>query len=159
MKKPLLGCFSETPSSTAASLSQQSTADFMRYLSVVEILDLHRRVIEQSGGSTGLRDRGGLLSSVAQPKMTFGGEELYPSVLEKAAALAISLIQNHPFVDGNKRVAHAAMAVFLALNDREIEASVHEQEQLMVGLAAGDLGREGLVEWLSVHVVRQRDKA
>lgn len=53
MKKPLLGCFSETPSSTAASLSQQSTADFMRYLSVVEILDLHRRVIEQPGGSTG----------------------------------------------------------------------------------------------------------
>jgi len=83
----------------------------MRYLSVAEILDLHRRVIQQSGGAEGLRDRDGLLSAVAQPKMTFGGDELYASVIDKAAVLAVSLSQNHPFVDGNKRVAHAAMEV------------------------------------------------
>lgn len=63
----------------------------MRYLSAAEILDLHRRVIQQSGGAEGLRDRGGLLSAVAQPKMTFSGEELYPSVIDKAAVLAVSL--------------------------------------------------------------------
>jgi len=125
----------------------------MRYLSVAEILDLHRRVIQQSGGAEGLRDRDGLLSAVAQPKMTFGGDELYASVIDKAAVLAVSLSQNHPFVDGNKRVAHAAMEVFLVLNGQEIEASVDEQERLMMELAAGNLGREDVVEWLSAHVV------
>jgi death-on-curing protein len=125
----------------------------MRYLSAAEILDLHRRVIQQSGGAEGIRDRGGLLSAVAQPKMTFGGEELYPSVIDKAAVLAVSLTRNHPFVDGNKRVAHAAMEVFLVLNGREIEASVDEQERLMMELAAGNLRREDIVEWLSAHVV------
>jgi len=125
----------------------------MRYLSVAEILDLHRRVIQQSGGAEGLRDRDGLLSAVAQPKMTFGGDELYASVIDKAAVLAVSLSQNHPFVDGNKRVAHAAMEVFLVLNGQKIEASVDEQERLMMELAAGNLGREDVVEWLSAHVV------
>jgi death-on-curing protein len=131
----------------------------MRYLSIAEILDLHRRLIEESGGSAGLRDRGGLQSAVAQPRVTFGGEELYPSVIEKAAALAVSLIRNHPFIDGNKRVAHAAMAVFLLLNGRRIEASVDEQERLIVGLAAGDHDREDLSEWLSAHVVEKRSGA
>lgn len=125
----------------------------MRYLSAAEILDLHRRVIQQSGGAEGLRDRGGLLSAVAQPKMTFGGDELYASVIDKAAVLAVSLSQNHPFVDGNKRVAHAAMEVFLVLNGQEVEASVDEQERLMMELAAGNLGREDVVEWLSAHVI------
>jgi len=126
----------------------------MRYLSVAAILDLHRRVIRQSGGAEGFRDRGGLLSAVAQPKMTLGGDELYASVIDKAAVLAVSLSQNHPFVDGNKRVAHAAMEVFLVLNGQEVEASVDEQERLMMELAAGNLGREDVVEWLSAHVVR-----
>ena len=75
----------------------------MRYLTVTEVLDLHRRLIEQSGGSRGLRDRGVLVSAVRQPQMQFGGEELYASIAEKAAALGYALIQNHPFVDGNKR--------------------------------------------------------
>jgi death-on-curing protein len=85
--------------------------------------------------------------------MTFGGEDLYPSVIDKAAVLAVSLTQNHPFVDGNKRVAHAAMEVFLVLNGQEMEASVDEQERLMMELAAGNLRREDVVEWLSAHVV------
>lgn len=85
--------------------------------------------------------------------MTFSGEELYPSVIDKAAVLAVSLTQNHRFVDGNKRVAHAAMAVFLVLNGQEMGASVDEQERLMMELAAGNLGREDVVEWLSAHVV------
>jgi death-on-curing protein len=94
-----------------------------------------------------------LLSAAAQSNTTFGGEELYPSVIDKAAVLAVSLTQNHPFVDGNKRVAHAAMEVFLVLNGQEMEASVDEQERLMMELAAGNLGREDVVAWLSAHVV------
>ncbi|WP_281253282.1 type II toxin-antitoxin system death-on-curing family toxin [Longibacter salinarum] len=113
-------------------------------------------MIRQSGGSEGVRDQGGVLSAVAQPKMTFEGEELYPSMIEKAAVLAVSLTRNHRLVDGNKRVAHAAMEVFLLLNGREVKASVDEQEELMLGLAAGNLDREEVVEWLSDHVVRRQ---
>ena len=83
----------------------------MRYLTLDEVVELHRQLIEQSGGMAGLRSMDGLESSLAQPLMTFGGEDLYPSLVEKASALGYSLIQNHPFVDGNKRVGHAAMEV------------------------------------------------
>src|ERR1041385_5154493 len=110
----------------------------MRLLSLAEVLELHRRVIEQAGGSMGLRDLGALESAVAQPRMTFGGEDLYPSLVEKAVALCFSLVQNHPFIDGNKRVGHAAMETFLVLNGFEIEAATNEQERVILGLAAGE---------------------
>jgi death-on-curing protein len=86
--------------------------------------------------------------------MQFGGEELYSSLAEKAAALGFALIQNHPFVDGNKRVGHASMEVVLRLNGWEITASVDEQERLILDVAAGAVGRDELTEWLSVHVGR-----
>jgi death-on-curing protein len=124
----------------------------MRYLSLAELLELHRMVIEQAGGSTGLRDLGALESAVAQPRMTFGGEHLYASAIEKAAALCFSLVQNHPFVDGNKRLGHAAMETFLLLNGFEIDAVTDEQEQLILALAAGQLGREEFVAWLRDHI-------
>ena len=108
--------------------------------------------IEQAGGSSGLRDLGVLASAVAQPRMTFGGADLYSSLVEKAAALCFSLVKNRPFVDGNKRVGHAAMETFLVLNGLEIDASIDEQEQLMLSLAAGQLTREDLVVWLHGHV-------
>ena len=75
----------------------------MRYLSLAEVLTLHERVVAQSGGATGLRDMGALQSATAQPRATFDGVDLYASLAEKAAALAFSLVSNHPFVDGNKR--------------------------------------------------------
>ena len=81
----------------------------MRYLTVGEVLEIYSSVIKQSGGGMGIRDLGALESAVAQPRMTFNGEELYPTIVEKASALGFSLIQNHPFVDGNKRAGHAAM--------------------------------------------------
>jgi len=124
----------------------------MRYLSLAEVLELHRMIIEQAGGSSGLRDLGAVESAVAQPRMTFGGADLYPSLVEKAAALCFSLVKNHPFVDGNKRVGHAAMETFLVLNGLDIDASIDEQEQLMLSLAAGQLSREDLVGWLHEHV-------
>ncbi|GAP95980.1 type II toxin-antitoxin system death-on-curing family toxin [Leptolyngbya sp. NIES-2104] len=125
----------------------------IRYLPLIEILDLHRRIVETSGGAIGIRDLGMLESAIAQPRMTFGGEELYPSLLDKAAALGFSLVMNHPFVDGNKRIGHAAMETFLVLNGLEISASVDEQEQTILALAAGELEREQFVEWLKKHVV------
>lgn len=125
----------------------------MRFLTLGEVIDLHRALIAQSGGSDGIRDLHLLDSALAQPKATFGGEDLHPTVVEKAAALCVSLIQNHPFVDGNKRVGHAAMATFLALNGLEIEASVDEEEEIILRVAQGELDRQFMSEWLQRHTV------
>ena len=84
--------------------------------------------------------------------MAFGGQELYPSLAEKAAALGFSLVCNHPFVDGNKRVGHAAMETFLVLNGWELEAAVDEQEQVILRLAAGSLKRDEFVAWVQSHL-------
>lgn len=123
-----------------------------RFLTVEEVVELHRLVIAQSGGALGIRDLAGLDSAVAQPRMTFDGRDLYPTIVEKAAALAFSLIRNHPFVDGNKRIGHAAMATFLLLNGREIVAEVDDQEQIVIGVAEGTLGRERLTDWVQARV-------
>jgi death on curing protein len=120
----------------------------IRYLTLIEVLDLHRRILEQSGGALGIRDMGLLESAVAQPRMTFGGEDLYPSLFDKAAALGFSIIMNHPFVDGNKRTGHAATETFLVLNGLEINASVDEQERVVLAIASGKQEREVFVEWL-----------
>ncbi len=108
----------------------------MRYLTLGEVVELHRLVLQADGGAAGIRDLGALDSAIAQPKATFGGSDLYPTVIEKAAALCFSLVQNHPSVDGNKRVGHAAMETFLVLNGTEIAAAVDDQERLMLDLAA-----------------------
>ena len=126
----------------------------MRFLTLAEVLDLQRRVIEQSGGATGVRDLGGVESAVAQPQMTFGGEELYPTLESKATALCFSLVMNHPFVDGNKRIGHAAMETFLVMNGFELVADVDDAEEIFLTLAAGDLSREALLEWVSSHIQR-----
>ena len=129
----------------------------MRYVSLQEVISLHSLLISQSGGSSGLRDRGALDSAVAQPEGSFGGEDLYPDLASKAAALGHSLIQNHPFVDGNKRIGHAAMEVFLLLNGHEIDASVDEQENIIIDVASGKVSRIELSEWISNHIVARND--
>lgn len=125
----------------------------IQFLTVEQVEALHERLIEQSGGTLGLRDRGALESAVAQPQMTFGGADLYASLAEKASALAFGLVSNHPFVDGNKRVGHAAMEVFLLLNGYELDADVDEQEELILNLAAGRVEREVLTQWIEDHMV------
>jgi death-on-curing protein len=100
----------------------------------------------------GIRDLGAVESALAQPRMTFGGEELYSTLVDKAAAIGFSLIMNHPFIDGNKRIGHAAMEVFLVMNGLEIDASVDEQETIFLSLASGKLDREAFTQWLKCHV-------
>jgi len=124
----------------------------MRYLSLGEIVDLHQALLAQTGGATGIRDLGMLESALAQPRATFGGADLHPTLVHKAAALAFSLTLNHPFVDNNKRVAHAAMEVFLLLNGLDLNATIDEQERLMLDLADGRITREQLILWLNSHV-------
>ncbi len=127
----------------------------MRYLSIVEILELHDSIISSSGGAQGIRDIGSLESAVNQPRLTFDRIDLYPDVVSKAAAICFSLVMNHPFVDGNKRVGHAAMETFLILNGYEIEAIVDEQEKIILDLAAGKLTRQELTSWLNDHITRR----
>lgn len=124
----------------------------MRALTVDEVLETYQRIMQQSGGLVGVRDFGALESAVAQPYMTFGGNDLYPSLAEKAAALGFSLIQNHPFVDGNKRTGHAALATFLAINGYKIDASMDEQYEIILAVASGKLSRDNFTGWLSNHI-------
>jgi death-on-curing protein len=123
----------------------------VRYLTLGEVLELHRLVLAQTGGATGLRDLGALESAVGQPRQTFGGADLYPTLAEKGAALGFSLIQNHPFVDGNKRTGHAALETFLLMNGYELQASVDEAEAIILRVASGQCPRNDFVAWVAGH--------
>lgn len=125
----------------------------MRYLTLAQLLRLYERLLQESGGAAGIREEGGIESALAQPQITFGGDDLYPTLAEKAAALGFSLIMNHPFVDGNKRIGHAAMEAFLLLNGHEIVASVDEQEQVILLVTAGKLGRSEFTKWVTAHMM------
>lgn len=98
-------------------------------------------------------DRSALEAAVARPQATFGGEDLYPDIVAKAAALMHSLVMNHPFVDGNKRVGAHAGIVFLVVNDVEPEFSSAELTEVTLGVARGELSAEALAIWL-----RQRSR-
>ncbi|MCL4531193.1 MAG: type II toxin-antitoxin system death-on-curing family toxin [Chloroflexi bacterium] len=124
----------------------------MRYLTVAEVIQLYRLVMEQSGGTVGILSLASLESAIAQPRMTFNDAELYSTIAEKASALGYSLVMNHAFLDGNKRIGHAAMEVFLVLNGYEINAPADEQESIILNLAAGKLEREDFTEWIRKHI-------
>jgi death on curing protein len=125
----------------------------IEYLSIDQILDLHRRQIRAFGGASGIRDQGALESAVARPQATFGGEDLYPDVVAKAAALMHSLVMNHPFMDGNKRVGAHAGILFLLVNQVEPDFSSAELTEVTLGVARGELSAEALAIWL-----RQRSR-
>lgn len=126
----------------------------MRYLTLAEVLELHRLTVLQSGGGSGIRDMGGIESAVAQPQMKFGGQELYPTIESKASAICFSLVMNHPFIDGNKRVGHAAMETFLVLNGFELKTDIDDSEQVILRLAAGQLTRVELLNWVASKLQR-----
>jgi len=124
----------------------------MVYITLNEALEIYIRIMTQSGGMAGVLNLGALESALAQPRLTFGGEELYPTIIEKAAALGFSLVKNHPFVDGNKRTGHAVMDMFLTLNGYMIAATTEEQVKIMVQVASGEVGRQEFADWLRAHV-------
>ena len=124
----------------------------MRFITLAELIELHRRIIKQSGGGDGIRDLGLAESALAQPQMSFGGAELYPTLAEKAAALCFSLVMNHPFIDGNKRIGHAAMEPFLVLNGYQLDANIDDSESVILRLAAVNLDRVPFTAWVVEHV-------
>ncbi len=128
----------------------------MRYLTFEEVAYLHELIIDRTGGLGGFLNPEALESAVAQPQQSFGGHDLYPALHEKAAALGFLLISNHAFIDGNKRIAHAAMEVFLIYNGYELEADPFAAEQFFRALAAGEKTRGDLTEWVETHLVPRK---
>ena len=125
----------------------------IEYLSVEQILELHEYQIARFGGSSGLRDRGAVEAAVARPQMTFGGDDLYPDLAAKAAALLHSLVQNHPFVDGNKRVGAHAILLFARINGFRIAISPAKLTETVLSVARGELAAEALAIWIRQRLV------
>lgn len=123
----------------------------MNDLTPQQVLFLHSRIIAETGGSHGVRDLGALEAAVARPHLTFGGQDLYPDVFSKAAALMESIIRNHPFVDGNKRTGVAAAALFLLRNGWLLTASNEEVEQFTLRVAQSQASFDDIVRWLRAH--------
>lgn len=120
-------------------------------LTTAQVILLHQDLISETGGMDGLRDEGLLDSALNMPFQTFDGQPLYPSVQQKAARLCHSLVKNHPFIDGNKRVGVHVMLVFLAVNGIDL---VYTQEELIdmgLSLAAGELTYEAVLQWIMEH--------
>lgn len=123
----------------------------MMKLSKSQIFLLHNQLSAETGGSTGLRDEGMLDSAQNAPFQTFGGQDIYPSLVQKAARLCFGLVKNHPFVDGNKRIGVHTMLVFLALNGVELQYTQKELSDIILQLAAGEIQESDLLNWIVAH--------
>ena len=124
----------------------------MKILSKRQIHLLHSSLISESGGLDTVRDEGLLDSATNAPLATFSGLDLYPTLLEKAARLCFGLIQNHPFVDGNKRIGTHAMLVFLEINNISLSYDDEELISTILSVASGQLNYDGLLDWIQKHV-------
>lgn len=124
----------------------------MKILTKRQVLMLHASLIAESGGCDGIRDEGLLDSAINSPLQSFAGEDLYPTVLEKAARLGFGLIRNHPFIDGNKRIGTHAMLVFLAVNGITLSYEDDDLIRIILSVAAGELDDTGLLNWLQRHI-------
>jgi death-on-curing protein len=115
------------------------------------VLTIHTDLLQRYGGQAGIREKSLLESAPAQPKMTFGGKYVHKTLFDKAAAYGYHLCMNHPFVDGNKRVAFILMDIFLQKNDYEIVAEEEEVYSMMMSLASGRISKVQLSLWLKKH--------
>jgi death-on-curing protein len=125
----------------------------VKYLTPEQVLFIHSRLIAETGGSHGIRDLGLLQSAIARPQATFDGQDLYPDIFFKAGALMESLLQNHPFVDGNKRTAVTSAAMFLRMNGYRLTASNAELEQFTFAALLEHWPVDRLAAWFDGHVV------
>lgn len=128
----------------------------MKYLKVVDVLLLHNFAIDEYGGSHGLRDYGLLESAVLRPQSTYGGEDLYPDIFLKGAALVHSLLLNHQFVDGNKRTAMFSVMTFLELNGYIFKAEQKEVVNAALWIENQKPKIEEIAKWLKLHTKKPR---
>jgi len=118
------------------------------FLSLAEVLEIHRDQLERYGGHTGLRDLGLLQSALAMPDAGLGGRYLHGDLSEMAAAYLFHIVPNHPFVDGNKRTGAAAAIVFLSLNGIELVANGTQLEKIVLAVAQGKAGKDAVAGFL-----------
>jgi death-on-curing protein len=123
-------------------------SETVRFLSTADVLLIHRDTLEHEGGIEGVRDMGLLESAVTMPRQQFTGFDLHPSLAAKAAAYLYHIAKNHPFFDGNKRVAAMAALVFLHVNGATRLPKPSDLEEATLGVAAGQLSKAELVEWM-----------
>lgn len=123
----------------------------MKRLSKEQILMLHSQLVEQTGGSNGVRDFNLLESAIEAPFQVFGGEELYPTIEAKGTRLGYGLIKNHSMLDGNKRIGIHAMLVFLALNGIELSYTQKELYEMVLAVADGSWEYEDMLKWVPEH--------
>ena len=123
----------------------------MKILTKAQVLMLHEQLVNETGGSPGLRDEGLLESALASPFQEFATFSPYPTIQQKAARLGFSLVMNHPYIDGNKRIGAHAMLTLLALNGIEIACTQKELADTILNVAAGNIGYDGLLQWLLDH--------
>ena len=116
------------------------------------VLMLHDEMLAETGGSDGIRDKGLLESAINAPFQTFGGEDLYPTLFEKAARLGYGIIKNHPFVDCNKRTGTHVMHAFLRMNGFKLKCSHNDLIEVIYKVADGGFDYNDLLKWLKEHV-------
>lgn len=124
----------------------------MIWISAEDILLIHSRVIEGSGGLDGLRDRNGLEAAIAAPMQTFDGQELYPSDIEKIARLGFGLASNHAFVDGNKRISAMMTQLLLKWNGYDLTLRTGELADMFIAIADGTANGKDLMDWVYAHL-------
>jgi death-on-curing protein len=127
----------------------------LKFLPDELVLDIHKSLIQMFGGSHGVRDRGLLLSALAQPKMPIGGRFAHRTIFDKAAAYGYHLCAYHPFADGNKRVAFMAMYQFLEKNGYDFETTERDVYETMIAVATGKTKKLAIAEWLRAHSKRK----
>lgn len=123
----------------------------MKKLDKDQVINVHSMLINQTGGTDGIRDEGLLESALNTPFQTFDGEYIYKTIKAKAAKLGYFLIKNHPFVDGNKRTGILVMMTFLEINGVEVTCTDEELITLGLGLADGSIDDEDLLNWIIDH--------
>lgn len=130
----------------------------MIYLSVEQVLFLHDRLIEETGGEHGVRDLGGLESALARPQAAFGDTEFYPGLMEKAAVLMDGLTRNHPFIDGNKRISISAAVLFLQVNGYRLTATNSELEEFTLYVTTTKPDTAAIAEWFRSKTIRTKTR-
>lgn len=125
------------------------------FLTAEEVRAIHLDQVRRYGGDPGVRDIGLFESAIAMPQMSFGGEYVHSTLAEMAAAYLFHLCKNHPFIDGNKRVALASALIFLQMNDHTLDADQDAVEQLTLSVAAGQLAKDQVAAFFREHVVER----
>ena len=120
-------------------------------ISIKEAQQVHKILIDTFGGAHGTRDLSALESSLKRPFQTFDNKELYPTAIDKAAALAESILNNHPFIDGNKRTGYVLMRLLLLQNGQDIHATQQDKYEFVMTIASGKMRFEEIVSWLEKH--------